>query len=641
MEEIKSVRLSYDFKKNNYYKDKDGRSLIKTSDSSLNNYKLTLFKGKKEKDRRVILYRVGQNNQLTIENKFYPVTFDYNKRYKDWLNDPDRYIEAWLSIPNNKDFSINQDPWQESVPNRINFGSEIYFLNNASQVLILWQSAEKSGFEEGGVDLIYPYNLFGKEIEESNNQSNFGDYFSDDDGNELDIPRWAPEKQTYTQPISGTSEEIDYGSKNFDLETGLPIISTFTDGYAAKPSQIKAHVITKHLVIWPPGDETEEGSIILLDDKNFSKIGEVNENTNIAVGSMTYPGNVKDIDILRDIVDSWNRKVPNYGLDICSKKTEFCKTLTYISPIDNLNQVVEPEETNSIENDDKLDLKVLIPENLQLKVKEDIQSLKIYIGDIPKLDSTDFEFGDLEEDFSLLGDEFTESEFTGFEETSQFESQGYDNEADRIQSEQQSEQLASEPYIPSGKHKLDMIPGVYKGNPVNGKPIEIQLCQIHGKPVNVKVADPLLDMIEAASKDGVIIKVTSGFRPAFYPNLNAKSSNGVTVTAQSQEDLYKQNCKGGKCQPDTAKAGTSKHGSGIAVDFNTGSRGKSFKPLNTKVYTWLVKNSWRFGFVRTVKSEEWHYEFYPDKAKKGPYAILAKSNELFYADLGLNNLQIS
>jgi len=371
---------------------------------------------------------------------------------------------------------------------------------------------------------------------------------------------------------------------------------------------------------------------------------EIDKNGNLSKynsNSKDYIGTIKDIDILNELITIWKIKVPNYNLELCNPNNVSCNNIEYISPIDNLNQVVEPEETNSIKNDDKLDLKVLIPENLQLKVKEDIPSLKIYIGDIPKLDSTGFEFGDFEEDFSLLGDEFTESEFTGFEETSQFESQGYDNEADRIQSEQQSEQLASEPYIPSGKHKLDMIPGVYKGNPVNGKPIEIQLCQIHGKPINVKLADSLLDMIEAASKEGVIIKVTSGFRPAFYPNLNAKSSNGVTVTAQSQEDLYKQNCKGGKCQPDTAKAGTSKHGSGIAVDFNTGSRGKSFKPLNTKVYTWLVKNSWRFGFVRTVKSEEWHYEFYPDKAKKGPYAILAKSNELFYADLGLNNLQIS
>ena len=368
---------------------------------------------------------------------------------------------------------------------------------------------------------------------------------------------------------------------------------------------------------------------------------EIDKNGNIEIyksNGKNYVGTIKDIDIINELIGIWKKKVPNYNLDICMPNNISCSLIDYISPI---NTIVEPDQTTVVDNGgNKLDLKVVIPQNLELKTKESIPSLKIYIGEVP-LDGGDFNFGDYDEDLSLLGEEFTEAEFSGFEETSQFESQEYDSESDRIQAEQQSEKLESQPYIPSGKHKLDLIPGVYKGNPIKGKPIEVRLCQIHGKPINVKLAEALLDMIDAAKKDGVTIKVTSGFRPAYYPNLSAKSSNGVTVTAQSQEDLYNQNCKGGKCQPATAKAGTSKHGSGIAVDFNTGSRGKSFKPLNTSVYTWLVKNSWKYGFVRTVKSEEWHYEFYPDKAKKGPYAQLPKSNQLFYADLGLNNLQIA
>jgi hypothetical protein len=422
MSEIKSVRLSYDFKKDNYYKSKDGRNLIKTSDSSLNNYKLSVLKGNKEKDRRVILYRVSQNGQLSVENKFPPITFSYNKRYKDWLNDPDKYIEYWLSSPNHKDFSINQDPWQETVPNTVNFGSEIYFLNNSSQILILWRTREESGFQEGGIDLIYPYSLFGKEISSSNQSSVFGNHFSDDNGNELDIPRWAPEKQTYTQPISGNLEEIDYGSKNFDLETGLPITETIISGYAAKASQIKAHVIIKHLVILPPEDESEEGSIILLSDKSFSKIGEVNEDTNIAVGSMTYPGNVKDIDILKDIVDSWKKRVPNYGeLDICSEKTEFCKTLPYISPIDPLEESL-PEEDNKLVSedpiaDDKINLTFQIDSNISIKPREDFD-FKLFIGEPPVDPLLDgFDFGDEEVDLSLLDDEFTEVEFDAEEES--------------------------------------------------------------------------------------------------------------------------------------------------------------------------------------------------------------------------------
>ena len=72
----------------------------------------------------------------------------------------------------------------------------------------------------------------------------------------------------------------------------------------------------------------------------------------------------------------------------------------------------------------------------------------------------------------------------------------------------------------------------------------------------------------------------------------------------------------------------------------TGSRKK--RSLNSSVYKWLVTNSWKFGFVRAVKSEEWHFEYKPDKAKLGPYALISNSeSNLFFSDLGLNNIKIA
>jgi hypothetical protein len=247
-----------------------------------------------------------------------------------------------------------------------------------------------------------------------------------------------------------------------------------------------------------------------------------------------------------------------------------------------------------------------------------------------------------------LGEEFTESEFTGFEESDQFEEQEYGSESEKLDTENQSDIINSEPYV-QGKHKLDLLPGIYKGNPVKGKPVELRLCQIHGKPVNVNIAEDLLDMIEAAKSDGISLKVTSGFRPAYYPNLSAKSDSGVKVSSQSQEDLYKQNCKGGKCSPATAPAGRSKHGTGIAIDFNTGSKGPKFTPLRSSgsIYKWLIRNSWKFGFVRTVSSEEWHFEYWAESKKKGPYTRLKRDHKgtpdktRYYSDLGIDNLQIA
>jgi LAS superfamily LD-carboxypeptidase LdcB len=250
-------------------------------------------------------------------------------------------------------------------------------------------------------------------------------------------------------------------------------------------------------------------------------------------------------------------------------------------------------------------------------------------------------FKESEEDLQELSSEYVENPYAGTEE-SILEQQEYESEEVRQQTEAHSEQINSKPvsetyegYV-AGKHTLDMLPGEYTTNNKS----KIKCCQIHGKPINVAIAYAVLDMIAAAKKDGITLNVNSGFRPGYDPNLKAKSESGVAVSAQSQEDLYRQNCKGGKCDPETAKAGSSKHGSGIAVDINTGARKGKFAPLNTKVYIWMVKNSWKFGFVRSVASEEWHYEYWPEAAKaKGPYGKIDKSNSLYFSDLGLNNLQ--
>lgn len=247
-------------------------------------------------------------------------------------------------------------------------------------------------------------------------------------------------------------------------------------------------------------------------------------------------------------------------------------------------------------------------------------------------------FEESEEDLKILSNEYYETAYTGAEEDL-LEEQNFESEEVRIETEKQADAINNstpgstyENYV-AGKHKLDMLPGEY----VTNSKAKIKCCQIHGKPINVAIADALLDMIEAAKKDGIKLKVNSGFRPAFDPNLSAKSEGGVSVSAQSQEDLYRAYLKKGS--PDTAKPGSSKHGSGIAIDMNTGGR-KNFSPLNEANYKWMVKNSWKFGFVRTVGSEEWHYEYWPEKAKAGgPYGKLPKSNALFYAELGLNNLQ--
>jgi len=398
--------------------------------------------------------------------------------------------------------------------------------------------------------------------------------------------------------------------------------------------------ITKTVIIWAPDSYKGENKRLQVTNLGIKNTIDKDGNPTNFSDEIKYSGLMLDDDIIKSVISRWNSQVPNYNVSLCSPDYIKCELIPYVSPdeeFENLDEKLEQPQEQPVE---KEKLNVIIPKDLKLKVKEDI-SFKIFLGDPPKTEKPavdGFDFGD-EDDLSdlLLDDEFKESDFSGLDE-SQIEIQEYPDEKTRIETENQAQLINNQPYIP-GKYTLDLIPGAFLGN----KKEAISCCNIDGKPVNIKIADAVLDMKAAAKKDGVNLLVTSGFRPGFNPSINTKSQSGVKITAQSQEELYKQNCVGkSKCRPATAGAGRSKHGNGIAVDFNTGSRGGAIKtPLNSSVYSWLVKNSWKFGFIRTVSSEEWHFEYWFDKSKSGPYAVLPKTNKLFYSDLSLNNLQIA
>ena len=351
-----------------------------------------------------------------------------------------------------------------------------------------------------------------------------------------------------------------------------------------------------------------------------------------------YGGLVEDTYIISEIIEAWKRKVPGYDeLALCSPNNEKCSIIPYKSPLKPPEPEALPAVKVVLNEPPKEKMTVVLPPDV-VKVKSDITSFIVYVGkgkekallENPSTEQDEFVY----DDSPAIGDEYTESEYEGNPEASVSEEQEYASEEVRQETEKQSETINSAPYVP-GKYTLDMIPSTFYGN----KKMAITCCQIDGKPVNVRIADAVLDLKAAAKKDGITVIVNSGFRPDYYPNVSTKSKGGVSVSAQSQEELYAQNCKGGSCSPATAKPGNSKHGSGIAIDFNTGTRGSGIKTrLNPTLYSWMVKNSWRFGFYRTVATEEWHFEYWGKLS--GPYAKLPKSNNLFYADLGLNNLSV-
>jgi hypothetical protein len=137
---------------------------------------------------------------------------------------------------------------------------------------------------------------------------------------------------------------------------------------------------------------------------------------------LIFTGNVSDKDILNLLISKWNIKIPNYNLSVCDPDYIRCEIIPYISPVDDLEDIDEKLEKpeNPIKSE-KLKLNVILPKDLQIRVKEDLPSFKIFVGDPPKTEKPvvdGFDFGD-EDDLSdlLLEDEFREEEFNAEEES--------------------------------------------------------------------------------------------------------------------------------------------------------------------------------------------------------------------------------
>lgn len=195
----------------------------------------------------------------------------------------------------------------------------------------------------------------------------------------------------------------------------------------------------------------------------------------------------------------------------------------------------------------------------------------------------------------------------------------------------------------AAKSGLDVVPGTFLGN----DNVQLQLAYLGDQTLELEAAKAFTVMAAAAAVDDVNIQLNSGFRAPFEAK-TGKTSKGKTFTISGQlgvrtKDRWRperSNGKLGKCgewdeekrkfaatscfQPATAPCGKSKHGIGIAADLNTGGFDAVYPPTSslTKVYVWMALNGWKYGFVRAVSSETWHFEYWPNLAKKGPYVKL-------------------
>ncbi len=115
----------------------------------------------------------------------------------------------------------------------------------------------------------------------------------------------------------------------------------------------------------------------------------------------------------------------------------------------------------------------------------------------------------------------------------------------------------------------------------------------------------LMEMIDSAAADSIFIHINSGYR-TFEDQLACRARN-VRYRGKKLDTLFLTHAPSGKFHPVTARPGYSEHQKGIAFDLNTSDK---------EVYAWLKENAIRFGFVRTVKKERWHWEYLPEVTNK-------------------------
>jgi LAS superfamily LD-carboxypeptidase LdcB len=585
---------------------------------------------------KVEVYQQGKKRKYAL---FYDSNETKTEKYDVALTD-DQVINEALIFYNgkfSKSYKVIQDPYKDPLPVRTYGGGTAspYYLNNGCKLNILWVGqVPNPAFTLG----TYSNPWLADQDENSTIDRYLMDQVITSSSEDVLKTELLP-KSSWV--ISGTFSRLGrvYGPDYRDVTKVNHKVLTIVPPESSKEDYFvwSNHGLVYSKDILPAGTQREVTVLVNGRPQTGYTVGNFSEN---------FSSDWEDSQILGKVLMDYKEKVeklhgipsPDYKLALCSPDTGSCSVIEYKSPLKKPDdsKIIADQIPTGLTPSAVPKVKFTIdglPDEILVNAKTNLPEFKIWAGSIPK---TKDKNGDSYDDFEDgIGDEYVEGSFSAEEEEA-VKIEG--NAPLDQQAKQYSKVLESTPYVPSGKHELDLIPGSYVNN--NGD--KIQLCCIDGKPINVRVADALLDMMEAAKKDGIKpgISISSGFRSP-YDSINTKSSKGFTVTASSQKYLY-DGYKAGKSGFNRAAApGSSNHGNGIGFDLNTGSLNKN--SLNKELYVWLVKNSWKFGFVRAVFDEEWHFDYLPDlinsKQVGKPYAKLAGTEEnRFYSKLGLTGL---
>ena len=326
-------------------------------------------------------------------------------------------------------YEIIQNPFEQNPPLYRSFGNDPYYLNNQTKVSIFWFIGDKQSISRLEFGKTYALT---EPISNSSGETRatFGGTEGVWSGGALwSLPN-GREKLQNTRAINQDAGESIFSEGNtYDDKAawgqiyGLYIESNNTYEDPLNIIEYKKYDIKKYVLI----EHKESGDKFTLEENMTDFVGpftgEIENQYGFKIG-----GEVRDVEILESILTIWKKKVADYdALDVCYKKyggkvdedlpKHFsCNEVEYRSPVDIKAEEPEPDQTEEsvqTQGTPKIKLSVVLPEDFELKVKEDLDEVKVYIGDPP---SSGFVFQDDFDNLEELDPEYLESGFSGADE---------------------------------------------------------------------------------------------------------------------------------------------------------------------------------------------------------------------------------
>lgn len=152
-------------------------------------------------------------------------------------------------------------------------------------------------------------------------------------------------------------------------------------------------------------------------------------------------------------------------------------------------------------------------------------------------------------------------------------------------------------------------------NNILPKDFTVSLQEIKGGKVDVRIAKPLLKMIEDAKADGVTLTVCSAYR-----NVPKQKDLFAQEIGRYREQGYNEEESTKLAKRYVNPPGASEHHTGLAIDFLTDSYTSLDEGFgDTRAYGWLSVNARNYGFIERYPSgkeevtgifwEPWHYRY--------------------------------